>query len=297
MRAAGVRGGSRAAAGAAWVSALGVGLGLSLALLAFCPAAWLANRVASASGDYVRLADARGTVWRGSAVLVLTGGPGSRDASVLPGRLSWTLGFEGLALALRMQQACCIEGVATLLVKPALGRVQVQLRPAGAVSSTPAAATPDTPMAAVALASPMARVGQWPAAWLVGLGTPWNTLQPKGLMRLSTSGLSMEWVQGRWVFGGRAELDLDAVASRLSTLEVLGHYHLSVQGDPRGEAATLQLSTRSGALQMTGNGQWAASRLRFTGQASAAVGSEAALNNLLNLIGRRQGALSILSIG
>ena len=91
QRAARIRVGSRATSGAAWAVAGGIGLGLLLALLAFAPAAWLANRVASASGDYVRLADARGTVWRGSAVLVLTGGPGSRDASVLPGRLSWTL--------------------------------------------------------------------------------------------------------------------------------------------------------------------------------------------------------------
>jgi general secretion pathway protein N len=50
-------------------------------------------------------------------------------------------------------------------------------------------------------------------------------------------------------------------------------------------------------LQLGGSGQWAAGRLRFKGQASAEPGSEPALNNLLNIIGRRQGALSLISIG
>jgi general secretion pathway protein N len=50
-------------------------------------------------------------------------------------------------------------------------------------------------------------------------------------------------------------------------------------------------------LQLSGSGQWAASRLRFAGQASAEPGAEPALNNLLNIIGRRQGALSLISIG
>jgi general secretion pathway protein N len=61
--------------------------------------------------------------------------------------------------------------------------------------------------------------------------------------------------------------------------------------------AQVSLTTTEGALQIIGNGQWAASRLRFNGQASAAPGSEAALSNLLNLIGRRQGALSLITIG
>jgi general secretion pathway protein N len=38
-------------------------------------------------------------------------------------------------------------------------------------------------------------------------------------------------------------------------------------------------------------------KFRFSGQASAAAGAEAALNNLLNIIGRRQGARSVISIG
>ena len=36
---------------------------------------------------------------------------------------------------------------------------------------------------------------------------------------------------------------------------------------------------------------------RFRGEARADTGAEGALNNLLNVIGRRQGAISLLSIG
>ena len=78
-------------AGVRWAAA-GIVLGVLLALVAFAPAAWLAGSVASATGQRVLLADARGTVWNGSAVAVLTGGEGSRDASSLPGRLASAIG-------------------------------------------------------------------------------------------------------------------------------------------------------------------------------------------------------------
>ena len=62
-------------------------------------------------------------------------------------------------------------------------------------------------------------------------------------------------------------------------------------------AATVSLQTLEGALQLSGNGQWSGGRVRFQGEARAAPDNEAALNNLLNIIGRRQGALAIISIG
>lgn len=258
-----------------WASGLLLGAGVALAL--FAPAAWLAQSLAQATGGRLLLADARGTVWAGSAVMVLTAGEGSRDSSALPGRMNWTLGLNGMALALRAQHACCIQGDLKLRIVPGLARLRVELLPPPAGGS--------------------AVLGQWPASWLVGLGTPWNTLQPTGNLLLSSPGFAAEVVQGRWVLTGRAELQVRSLASSLSTLDELGHYQLTLQGDERGDAAQIQLSTNSGALQLSGSGQWAASRLRFNGQASAAPGSEAALNNLLNLIGRRQGALSLISIG
>ena len=87
-------------------------------------------------------------------------------------------------------------------------------------------------------------------------------------------------------------------AARTLALELAGHGRvLATDGD----ATALVLSTLGGALQLSGTGQiltgGGAAKLRFNGQASAAPGSEAALSNLLNLIGRRQGALSLITIG
>ena len=253
----------------------GAVLGGVVATAAFAPATWLADAVASATEDRLVLADARGSVWQGSAVVVLTGGRGSRDASALPGRLQWQLAPDGAALTLRLRHACCLNGPLALRLVPGMGRLRVEL--------------PATPGA----------IGQWPAAWLVGLGTPWNTVQPVGSLQLSSQGLALEAVQGRWRFSGQAQLELGSFASRLSTLEVLGSYRLTLQGAAAGadDSTGVQLTTTSGALQLGGSGQWAAGRLRFRGQASAEPGSEPALNNLLNIIGRRQGALSLISIG
>ena len=271
--------------------------GALLAVAAYAPAAWLARAVANATSERLLLADARGTLWRGSAVVVLTGGAGSRDASALPGRVHWSLGLDGAALGLRARQACCIVDELRLRVVPGLTRLRLELLPAaaggGSSNSNAAGST----------------IGHWPASWLAGLGTPWNTLQPSGTLLFSTPGMQLEQVQGRWLFSGRADFELAEMASRVSTLAVLGTYRLTISGQggqgPGGPApmgaASIQLSTISGALQLQGSGSvlgtGSGSRLRFTGQASAAPESEAVLSNLLNIIGRRQGAVSVITIG
>ena len=250
-------------------------LGLTIGLVAFAPAAWLARAVAAATGERVLLTDARGTVWSGSAQAVLTGGPGSRDAAALPDRVQWRLGLAGLGAELRLRQPCCMRGEVRVAVAPGWGRTTVRVAPGES-----------------------ATLGQWPAALLAGLGTPWNTLQLGGTLRLTSSGMVFESVQGRVRFTGDAALDISHASSRVSTLDSLGSYRLMLRGDAaRGDAATIDLLTLEGALRLTGNGQWSAAGLRFRGDAEAVEGNEAALNNLLNIIGRRQGARSVISIG
>ena len=93
---------------------------------------------------------------------------------------------------------------------------------------------------------------------------------------------------------GNLQLDALDVSSKLSTLSPMGSYRVSVHG---GDSPTLALSTLSGALLLNGSGQWVGQRLRFTGEAKAAAGSESALANLLNILGRRTGDRSILTVG
>jgi general secretion pathway protein N len=48
---------------------------------------------------------------------------------------------------------------------------------------------------------------------------------------------------------------------------------------------------------LSGQGQWIAQRLRFNGVASAEPARVEALSNLLNIVGRRDGARSIITVG
>jgi general secretion pathway protein N len=253
----------------------GIVLGLVAGLIAFAPAAWLAGWVQDATGDRILLSAARGTIWSGSALPVLTAGPGSRDATTLPSRISWTLGLKGLGFQLNLRQPCCMNGTVSMLIRPGFGTMQVQMVP-----------------------PPGGWVAQVPSAWLGGLGTPWNTLQLGGTVRLVSPGFTLESAQGRWRLNGRADLELVGASSRLSSLESLGSYRLTLSSDPQAPGTSqLNLSTMTGALQLTGAGTWNPAGVRFRGEASAADADQAALNNLLNIIGRRNGARSVISIG
>lgn len=241
--------------------------GLVLALVLFAPARWLAQAVARASGGHVLLNEPRGTVWNGSAQLVLTGGPGSSDAAALPERIDWSLRPRLDGVAAQVRAACCSPQPIALRAGWRLGGMALQVG-AGTL--------------------------HWPAATLAGLGTPWNTLQFEGELQLATKGLSVEWIEGRLAMAGGAELVAQNMSSRLSTLRPMGSYRIILQG---GATPSLRLDTLEGSLQLVGSGQWVGNRLRFQGTASAAPEREAALSNLLNIIGRRSGARSIITIG
>lgn len=256
-------------------SIAGALLGILGALVVFAPASWLARALASATDEHVLIVDTRGSIWNGSGVLVLTGGVGSRDASSLPGRLHWRMGIKGTGLQLAARQDCCINGDLLLGIKPGFGRVEVSVD---------------------SQAEWLARL---PAGLLAGMGTPWNTLQLGGSLRLSARELRLEWVQGRWRQFGELQLDLLNLSSRVSTVAPLGSYRFTVTADAANPGvSTLRLSTLEGALQLSGVGTLnSGGKSRFTGDAGAAPGREEALNNLLNIIGRRQGARSVLTIG
>ena len=255
----------------AWIGGL---VGLLAALVFFAPARWLAEWVGSASGGQVQLVNARGTVWNGQADLVFTGGEGSRSQTALPQGLQWrlrpTLAAGSPGASLRLNAPCCTPDPLRFALVPRLGGAELHM-----ASST----------------------SHWPAELLTGLGTPWNTLRMEGRLALQTPGLTVRWDQGRATLQGEAAIDAVDLVSRLSTLRPLGSYRMSVRANAEGNTTTLDLATLRGALQLQGSGQWVGGRLRFQGVAQAAPESEAALANLLNIVGRRQGARSLLNIG
>ena len=251
-------------------AALGGALGLAVALILFAPAAWLGAGLLALSQGRLVLQDARGTVWTGSAKLLLTGGSGSRDASALPGRIDWRLrpswpGGPGLSVALNA--TCCTPA-------PLQGWLRLGWQ------------TQDFELDN--------SVSQWPAALLAGLGTPFNTLQTQGSLRLSTQQLVLKRFDGRVAFAGTAQLQAIDLSSRLSTIAPMGSYQLVFSG---GTAPSLALTTLSGSLNLSGNGNWVGARLRFNGVATVEPELLGAFTNLLNIIGRRQGAQSIITLG
>lgn len=255
----------------AWLAAL---LGLALATVLFAPARWLGSALAWGTQDQIRLVNTRGSIWQGQGDLLLTGGQGSRTESALPQGLRWRLNptwAEGRpALAVRLETPCCSPRPVSLKWIPAWKGYTLRVAAFGS---------------------------QWPAVLLAGLGTPWNTLRPEGQLAVQSSGLSVQMLSGQLLLQGGLRVDALDMTSRLSTLRPLGSYRVNLEATPDGNSAQLQLTTLRGGLQLQGSGQWIDGRLRFQGEAQAAPGRENALENLLNIIGRRQGQRSILKVG
>lgn len=246
----------------------GAVLGLLVAIVVFAPARWLAGAVEQASGQRVSLAGARGSVWQGSSQLVLSGGIGSGAGAALPGQVHWQIRPSWSGLRIALQADCCAQQPLELKATvTGLSTLRVTF---------------------------MDGASQWPAGLLIGLGTPWNTIQLQGQLEASTQGVSLELAPGRLNLNGRIQVDAMQVTSRLSTLSPMGSYRITVQG---GTTTGLQLATLDGALQLSGQGEWLGQRLRFKGVASAAPERVEALSNLLNIVGRRDGARSIITVG
>jgi general secretion pathway protein N len=241
--------------------------GLLASATLWAPASWVAQAVQAATQGQVQLQEPRGTAWNGSARLVLTGGADSHDRAALPTRLQWQLRPQWTGARVSLQSDCCTAAPLTAQLHAGLGGVSVLVD--------------DSQL-------------RLPAELLAGLGTPWNTVALQGRLRLYTMGLQLHYRAGRLHSQGRTRLEALAVSSRLSPLRPLGSYRLDLDG---GDNARLALSTLGGDLQLSGQGQWVGSRLHFTGEASASPEREAALSNLLNILGRRQGARSLITLG
>ncbi|GAB4478206.1 MAG: hypothetical protein OHK0044_25030 [Burkholderiaceae bacterium] len=254
-----------------WIAYATVALVAVLATAAaLAPAQWLAAGVARATQGRVDLAEAKGTLWRGEATLVLTSGSGAGAARAsLPERLSWRLSpWQLLA-----------------------GTIDLTLQHPSALSQ---------PLAVRAWFNGTATLGsatvRLPASLLVGLGAPWNTVRPGGLITLSWDRLRIE--PGRWQ--GNLSAEWQYASSALTPVSPMGHYRLQTNGVFPG--TQLNLLTLSGPLELTGSGTIAeGGRLRFQGVARAVPnadpGVKTQLTGLISLLGRRDGESAILNIG
>lgn len=246
---------------------LGIVTGTVLAVVLFAPARWLASALSNWSQGRLLLVNPRGTVWNGAAAVVLASGAGGAQAVSLPGLLHWRMRPSWSGMFASLDLPCCAARPLELKASPRAGGMQLEWQDARS---------------------------RWPATLLTGLGAPWNTLKLEGALDLSTKAFSMQWDGPVLRIAGQATLDATDVSSSLSTLRPMGSYRLTLEG---GNRPTLLLSTREGSLELNGSGSWNGTAFRFNGEASAAPGREDALSNLLNIIGRRDNARSIITLG
>jgi general secretion pathway protein N len=254
-------------AGLGWRVLWGVAALLAVAVTVVMqyPAAWAAERVAAATGHRVLLADSQGTLWHGSATLALTAGNGGADATVLPGRLSWSIDMLPLltgTLRAHLRHDRALEKPVTLTVSP--GHWEAE---AGAMTL--------------------------PASLLEGIGAPFNTLKLDGRLRAQWTPLSGEFGRGKGQLDtaqGALTVTLEQVSSSLSRVRPLGSYQAVVSfGGVAGGPMQLSLSTLAGPLSLQGQGTLGRGA-HFDGVASATPESEPQLIGLLSLLGPRDGS-------
>nr|CBA31601.1 hypothetical protein Csp_D27940 [Curvibacter putative symbiont of Hydra magnipapillata] len=258
---------------APWVWAVsGITLGLLAGTLVFAPARWLAAGLDWA-GSPLQLHNAQGTLWNGSGQLTFQSD--AQGSTALPGQLEWTLRpawiHQQPGLRVQWRADCCLSQPWIWRISTDLHTVQLQ--------------TDDLPSS-----QPL----RMPASMLTGLGTPWNTMQPQGRLELSTRALDIRGGTEGLQLQGALQLDALGVSTSLSTLKPIGSYRFALHGATHPD---LTLSTLEGALQLRGSGVIQNRRVVFDGEATAADGREDALSNLLNIIGQRQGARSLIHLG
>lgn len=249
-----------------WACA-GACVGSVTALLILAPARWLAGAVHQFSHGQLQLSQAEGTVWAGTAQLALADGSGPQAAVRLPGRMQWQMRVGWSHIAIQLQASCCTAKPIALTLTPRWKRLQLALADGESI---------------------------WPARLFSGLGAPWNTVQLDGELRVVSKGVRAELTADHLFIDGDLRLEARDLSSPLSSLRPMGSYRLTLGG---GAQPSLRLETLGGGLQLSGQGGWTGWHLRFDGTASAAPAHEVELSNLLNIIGRRDGARSILKAG
>lgn len=136
-----------------------------------------------------------------------------------------------------------------------------------------------------------------PASVLPALGAPWNTLAPEGMLEISWQPLRLG---GGLPAGPIADLRWRDASTALTSIAPVGTYLLRVQGTGK-SGATLTLSTESGLLAVTGQGNVNARGASFEGRAtfaaSATEAQRASLDGLMSTLGRRSNDTVVFGTG
>ena len=204
-------------------SLLAIGLGVyALALIATAPATLVDARLQDASGGWLRLAEAQGTLWSGTGQLEIRD---KRGRTGVAKRMVWRF-RPGASFPARLAYKVALDpGTQPFPVTIFWSRIEL----ANADISLPPAT--------------------------LGYGTPkLASLGLTGEMNLQVSRISI----GHGATWGNATLQWRTAGSALSPVSPLGDYDLRLVGE--GPSVRLTLHTLQGPLQLDGQGSWVSGR-------------------------------------
>lgn len=266
-----------------WLYATVGVLAAVVTVVVMLPAAWVVPALSKMSGGRAVLVDPEGSLWHGSARLMLSAGSRGSDGSdrgtsatiATTATTAAELGQGGTLMPYRVSWRTRIAPLFT-------GRLQVVMQEERALSQ------------------PVLIDAQWgqatvyagniavPASLLAGLGAPFNTLDLQGAVQLSWT----DWrVLSTGAFG-QMVVDIHDASSRVSRLKPLGSYQARFTA--AGQVGNLVLTTLGGPLTLNGQGQWHAGHMDFTGRAQSSQEALPNLSGLLNMLGRREDSRTAL---
>ncbi len=226
-----------------------------LTFLMFFPAVYITPHAEEKLGQRYTLADVRGTVWDGSAIVVSKADKNGNQLPFVPGRFVWQLSPK----LLLGQVSIKIDNTETL-TDPIIiegNWYQWHINPSSVRLN---------------------------AEQLSLFGAPFNTLKLSGDVLMSWQELQVNLQDEKTNIMGLIQIDFKKIASALSPIKPLGEYQLTMEW--LSQQAKIKLNTLEGPLQLHGDGIFQQGRLQFSGIAYADPGKEKQLSLLLNLLGK-----------
>ncbi len=228
-----------------------------LTVMVFLPASWLGAALEKQTAGRISLGDVQGSFWRGSAFLGVAADQKGSVTALFPGRFSWRISPK--VLLGQIDAEVYNEDALLSPVKINGNFTQWQLSPSSI---------------------------RLPSERLEGLGAPLNTIGPTGKILLRWDHLEVSREGQILKTRGHAQLEMNDMASRASSIKPLGSYSLAF--NLLGDKVELSLTTTRGPMNLEGSGSLQQGHFQFSGKAYAQVGQEERLANLLNLLGRRR---------
>jgi general secretion pathway protein N len=227
-------------------------------VITFLPMNWFASTIAEKTACKVMLVQPTGTIWQGSASFGFSETK-IGDLKTCNAPYGMTERFSWDSICSLMDLQCKWKIQHSNLERP----LDVSLTTRGAAIS--------------------ANQAELPGNFLEGLGSPWNSLHPRGKLKLQWSDIKWESVPT-----GLVEIQFLEITSPISLVKPLGSYALKLQLD---QDVKIDLFTLNGPLLLNGRGLFANGRLAFQGEASATPESSDSLIGLLSIIGRKDGSV------